>query len=64
MNMVWGKVTKRRVEDAESLLIFTHRPQGNNKKMEWIAPKEDTIVENIGLRKYLRKYLYHGTAYK
>lgn len=64
MTVYWSKVTKQRVEDTESLLIFVCQPKINKSKKKWIQPKEDILVENKGLKKYLPKYLYYGTASK
>ena len=62
MTVRWGMVTQQRVKDTESLLIFVCQPQKNTSKKKWIRPKEDTLVENRGLQRYLPKYLYYGTA--
>ncbi len=62
MEVLWSRVTKQRVQDAESLLIFVYQPKDNTSKKKWIRPEEDILVENKGLGKYLQKYMYYGTA--
>ena len=55
------RYTKKRVEDAESLLIYTCDTKGNTSKKEW-SNLEDTLLENIGAGKILPRYLFHGTC--
>lgn len=62
MEVVGSRVTEQRVKDTESLLIYTYQPQDNTTKKKWIAPKEETLVENKGFCSFLPRYLFYGTC--
>ncbi len=57
------KYSKKRVEDAESLLIYACNPKDNISKKEW-SDLEDTLVENINLTGILPRSLFHGTCFR
>jgi len=56
----YEKITRQRVEDAESLLIYFYRPKDNSNKNTWINLREPTLVENKGSCKFFPRYLSYG----
>lgn len=56
----YERVTKRRVEEAESLLINIYKPRDNTTKKKEIVIKEPTLIENKGFCPFFPRYLYYG----
>ena len=60
MEVVESVVTEQRVKDTESLLIYTYQPRDNIMKKKWIAPKEETLVENKGFCSFFPQRIKRG----
>lgn len=56
----YEKITRQKVENAESLLIYFYRPKDNSTKNRWINLKEPTLIENKGFYKFFPRNLYYG----
>jgi len=56
-----GKVTHKRVKDAEKLLIYNHDPKVNKTNRKWIDIKEHYRIKNQGyLKGVLKKKIAFG----
>jgi len=58
----YKKMTRQKVENAESLLIYFYRPKDNSAKNMWINLREATLIKNKGFCNFFPRYLYYGMS--